>query len=312
MKPQATNVWPASPAEPLCSGKTTLPKSVCPSAPRTYFHQAIWQSKVSHKRKLELVARSTGFSHCVHKGRNGGWLAAKGLEDLVYGIQHATSSSFQALMDAVPENAASGRAQLLGFQTDLRNKLVNIVSSKFAFWMTILWRAFAIFYFAEQEHNEVEARRICGECLAEYDRAVISGSDRVHRVAKMMFGPGENRAGFDDYANGQRGSLKDFPRIFLLLQKYSLANVTERRIEQIHSQVKTIGKDMPHVEPPYICARLREEKTLDRVRSNPDFRKFCTGKWRSTKLLSDVLELRLTSAELQGMTRRTKVKRICM
>ena len=90
------------------------------------------------------------------------------------------------MMDAIPDEQASARAQLLQVQTDLKNKLLEILRSKFAFWKTVPWKALGIFY--NWETDPRASRERCKECLEEFDAAEASSPGRSHRVAKLLFG----------------------------------------------------------------------------------------------------------------------------
>ena len=58
--------------------------------------------------------------------------------------------------------------------------------------------------------------------MLEYDEAVAMNPDRVHRVATLLFGRDQpRRPDFEAYAHGERTRLKDFPKIYLLLQTYA-------------------------------------------------------------------------------------------
>ena len=147
--------------------------------------------------------------------------------------------------------------------------------------------------------------------MLEYDEAVAMNPDRVHRVATLLFGRGQaHRADFEAYANGERTRLKDFPTIYLLLEKYALSSLVERRIEQVHSRLKTAGKQMAHVEPPYLCALLREAGNLNLLRTNQAFFDMVKAQWRSQALLFNVLQTRFTREELAQMSKAERIKRI--
>ena len=244
------------------------------------------------------------------KGRQGPWFAAEGLYQLYYSIENGTSKRFQEMLDRIPPANVSARDQLLGFQQQLKTKLLETLQSKLYFWTKIPWKALAIFY-SELGGDLQASRRCCGECLLEYDEAVAMNPDRVHRVATLLFGRGQaHRADFEAYANGERTRLKDFPTIYLLLEKYALSSLVERRIEQVHSRLKTAGKQMAHVEPPYLCALLREAGNLNLLRTNQAFFDMVKAQWRSQALLFNVLQTRFTREELAQMSKTERIKRI--
>ena len=129
-------------------------------------------------------------------------------------------------------------------------------------------------------------------------------------MSHVLFGATARcRPGFLEYAGGTR-PLSDFPRAYVALQMYALSNLTERKVEGIHAVIKRLGSSMTFVTVPYICARLREDRNIARLRSDPEFFDFCQTTWRKRSLYDTVLRQRFTPEELQGMSNNEKLKRI--
>ena len=81
----------------------------------------------------------------------------------------------------------------------------------------------------------------------------------------------------------------------------------ERAIEAVHANLKRCVCNATYVLPPFICAKMREQRHLDLLRSNMSFQKFVMDNWRKRRLLDLILEMRYTTAELQSRTYAEKV-----
>ena len=148
------------------------------------------------------------------------------------------------------------------------------------------------------------------QAILEYDQAIASGAEsRLHRVAHWLFGPSLRRKSFDAFASGD-APLSAFPAAFLALQRYALSNIVERSVEGIHARIKAIGQPMHFVSVPYLCARLREDANIDKLRSDPDFYEFCLKHWRTKRLADTILSQRFSTADLHGAGYNPKVKRV--
>ena len=272
-------------------------------------HAAIWTLQAGRKRKQSLIQEATGAPTCFWKGKTGAYMAATGLDELCDMVNRATTEELQSMLDRTTD--APKRAALLGHQAQLRTSLIATLSAKLGFWKAGVYRALGGFW-GELGGDLALARRRVGEAIAEFDEALRTGAGaRLHRVFRAMFGAGtRERLELRRFADGHGASLRDFPHAFLILQKYAMCNVTERRIEQLHSLINQLGKKMKHVLPPYLCSRLREEYNMQLLRNDRDFHDLCVRERRRKNLHATILRLRLDPDIVRHMTPAARIRRI--
>jgi len=102
--------------------------------------------------------------------------------------------------------------------------------------------------------------------------------------------------------------LEHFPVAFSLLQEYALVSLVDRKIEAVHAMIKKIGKSFTFALPPYICARLRQARSLEMLRNDMDFYRFCVSQWRSRTLIDQLLALRCSKADLKKFSLDDKIR----
>jgi hypothetical protein len=272
-----------------------------------FCHESIWISSSSYKRKVQQVYEATGFRHCVWKGRMAAWFVAVGLSQLYTDIAECTSARFDELIASLSE---ADLTSLLAARAELRSQILEELREKFAFWTHVPYMALGVFY-CTQGGSVREAKTILSACLTEYDTAIVDGNrDKLHRVAHILFSPSTIcRVQLNDFrANGTR--LEDYPVAYATLQEYALISLVERRIEELHARIKKIGAACTYVLPPYVCARLRESYHLALLFSSSTFHRMCVDRWRSRKLLDELLGRRYPSSTLKGLGYLAKVKMV--
>ena len=232
----------------------------------------------------------------------------RGRKELQRDLKVASSRHLEQLQAALPVDRRVANIVLL---EDVRKKLVEYYLDKFAFGDNVHWKALGVFYVCCG--GTLEESKLClTQCLAEYDSVMAgpSGGKNLHRVAHLMFHPStacrrQLEAFFD---HGER--LEDFPAAFILLQEYALTPLVERQVEGMHSIIKRLCRAMPHVLPPYLCARMRESSHMLLLRMKADFYKFCIQGWNKPSLLNECLALRCSPSALASMSRTEKIKHI--
>jgi hypothetical protein len=212
-------------------------------------HEHIWKNKRGHAEREKEVSQTTGFNHCVWKGRLASWWVAEGLAAFLLELSTATSDAFEAMLITVPE---ARRANVLTYIEQLRATIVEIISLKSNFWHHIPWKLIGVFYCCLGGTIQ-RSKDILRECLDEYNAIVAAGKAKfLHRVAVRLLDP--------DRAVGielRRWLESDLPLIafvnaYCALLEYALISMVERRVESIHAIIKRIGASTPNVSPP-IC-----------------------------------------------------------
>ena len=236
-------------------------------------------------------------------------MAAEGLKNLLHDIGAATSDRFQGMLD---RSRVAVRDKLLLTQSRLKSGLNAYFLDKLGFWKHGMYRTLAVFYCEQGGWSFDDSRRVLGEVLNEYDEAVRAGrADQLHRITKKYLAPGTLvRIDADKLRAGEGNSIADFPHLYVFLQTYSLASLVERRVEQIHSLVKSHGQRMKHVLPPYLCASLRADYNISLLRNNREFYAMCIKEWRSRTLVSRLLSQRFSKSDLATMKQSERIKRV--
>ena len=106
-------------------------------------HQHVWTKKRKWSAKLAEVRESTGYDHCVWKGRQAAWWVAVGLEQCLRDIQSASSDTLDQMMHALDDVTKAQAVQLL---EQLRTKLGECVTDKMSFWTHIPWRIVGVYH----------------------------------------------------------------------------------------------------------------------------------------------------------------------
>ena len=120
-----------------------------------------------------------------------------------------------------------------------------------------------------------------------YDKACNAGNElRLHRVARRILGrSSSSRCALDAYlADTSNPPLIAYPPIYQALRVYSLSSLVERRVEQLHSLLKRIGRQATYVMPPFACSQLRSQQSVAQYTDDREFKTFCETQWRSTKV----------------------------
>lgn len=268
-------------------------------------HEDIWVQKISMKRRREVLKKLTGHMKCVWKGKRGPWWVCIGRKLLYAELAKCTSDRLDAMLARLPEDI---RLDILTDAQALRLRLIEVLGSKLEFWDHIPWKALGIFWCMVGGDVDV-CKQLCRECFAEYDAAIAAGKP-VHRVAVLLFDKTSPcRAELEMWLNFTL-PLSQYRIAYMTLLEYALCSLVERNIERIHSVIKRIGSSSPHILPPYLCARVREEQALHMLRTNQSFQTFAKSKWFSRTLLRDVLTLRYSLSKISNMTKLEKIKTI--
>ena len=263
-------------------------------------HSEIWTMKARHETKEKLVQEDTGEPYCIWCGRQGAFMAAEGVQQLMKDITEASSERLQKMIGKIHSDEA--RSKLLGAQALLKMSLKALLKDKLSFWQFGVYRAMGIYY-CEQGGDVETSRRIARETVQEYKDAIAAGSlHRTHRVFQQLLGDGLVQLQMERFGNGEGKRLRDFPESYVELQTLSLISLVERRVEQLHSMVKSIGRQMRHILPPYLCSKLREAYTMRLLREDEDFYDLCIRMWRTRRLYALVLRQRFKKSELEGKT----------
>ena len=152
-------------------------------------------------------------------------------------------------------------------------------------------------------------KQILRECLFEFDEAVAAGHP-IHRVAVRLFGKGTACRRELELWVDSTNPLHKYSAALKILLEYCLCSPVERVIEAVHAMIKRIGRQSPNSYLPSIVAKLRESYNLEQLRTSRRFEDFVKLHWQSTRILDDLLSLRLERAELDLMSRQMKIKTI--
>jgi hypothetical protein len=111
------------------------------------------------------------------------------------------------------------------------------------------------------------------ECLAEYDAAIrFDGGASLHRIAKRIFNAeslsGQQLRAFlaDDKP------LEEYVHAHWALLTLALISLVERSVEAVHAAIKRIGEMCSRINPPYVCALVREAANLRLLQQDADFK----------------------------------------
>ena len=208
------------------------------------------------------------------------------------------SLEFDTLLAALP---AEKQTDVLRQRQMLRTALLEYYNEKFEFWDHVPWRVLGVYY-ALQGGSEADPRALLADCIAEYDQAVAVGyGGTLHRVAHKLLSPycmcGKE---LREYLAGNL-PLRTYRYACAILRFYSLCSLVERRVESIHARIKVVGKGMPHVLPPYLCARVRGRDHMLELRTHIKFNEIVLENFRLKYFLDKVLCLRCSAAELETM-----------
>ena len=99
------------------------------------------------------------------------------------------------------------------------------------------------------------------EAFKEFDAVVLAGRP-VHGVTRRILEVGSRCRVELELWLAPTAQLREFPVAYTMLLQYALCSLVERAIEGVHAIIKRIGASAPADNPPYICARVREDAAL--------------------------------------------------
>ena len=183
----------------------------------------------------------------------------------------------------MPHLHADAATYLVGVLDSLKLKLEEWYCDKFSWLFNCPYIAIGAFY-STLDGIVHRGKELLTKAIQEYDDAIVGGrGDRLHRVARRLFGRGSAIRQHADAWIAAEGDVDmvNFPHIYTALLEYALIMPVERRIEAIHAAVKSVGRrSMRGMGLPQICAQLREPDTIKLLRTSVEFEDFCVEHWR--------------------------------
>ncbi len=269
-------------------------------------HRDLWTSQSSWARKVEHLRHTTGFRHCYMKGRQAAWFQAVGFDLLLAEIAACTSSLLQELIAKMVDQ----QANLVRLSTELAEALTEELRDKLGFHNQLPYSAIKIFFGEIKGGSSDRARAFARSAMADYDSVVQGGrSDKLHRVAHIIFRPGQCRHQLEQFANGDQ-PLSSFHVAHSTVKRYALISLVGRRVEAVHAELKRLGKAATNMMPPLISSTLSEPQNLERLKASRGFFGFCLARWRSTSIYDDILKLVHPRAHLGTLTTAGKINSI--
>ena len=272
-------------------------------------HAEIWKEKSSWKSKKRKMEILTGSATCYMKGRQAGWWFSRGFDQCVGDLRKGDSTMFQSMLAKLD---ARTRGELVKLQTQLADSLAEELQEKFFFKDIIPYTIIKVFYESEiASGSQNKARTALKDCCDQYDRAIADGrGKKLHRVCHICFQEGtEVRFQAEQFINGG-GALKGFPMLHHVTMRYALIPCVGRRVEACHAVLHRLGLMARNIEPPQLSAKNSLPDHLERLERDKEWMKFVLQKWRSRKLLDDLLGLVCNPEELAEMNRLQKIKKI--
>ena len=273
-------------------------------------HKAVWTKKRRWEKILDEIQASTGYRHCVWKGRQGAWFVAVGHKRLIDQAMSFTSVGLEARLRQCVD--AASRQNALRWVDSLRNCLAETLRNKLFFWTHVPWKILGVFH-AELGGSLATCKRILGECIVEFDAAVAGGREAaLHRVAvRILSKATPSGAQLRQWLLDDTGRpLRDYPEAWLMVLEYALVTLVERRVESIHAVIKRFLRKLTFITVPQLCAEIRFHDTMKMLVTEVPFRRFVLENWRSRRLMPSLLSQRVSPAELSAMNMGEKTKTV--
>ena len=258
---------------------------------------------------MKEIEASTGFPHCVWKGRQGAWWVAEGIRALMQEVSSAMTETLEHLFEAADVATRNMARQTL---EKVRNKLKEILHDKLSFWSHVPWRLVGVFYCCLGGDVQL-SKDILRECIAEYDRAVqTTGYDSLHRVAHRILDPlrASGRELREWLMDNYNAPLERFFHAYTTLREYALISLVERRIESVHAIIKRLMRKVTFIMPARVCAEVRLDYNMELLQKNADFHSFALNMYRKRDLLDKLLHNLYASDVLRTMTQASKLKAV--
>jgi hypothetical protein len=201
------------------------------------------------------------------------------------------------------------RAEVTAKSHFMRLKLTQYYSDKFDYLFHGVRYAIGSFY-CTQGGSEHRAREILSAVLDEVDVCVARGkADQLDRVTRTYFMPGTVvRREAELFIERTSTHYTDYHRLYVGMQIYALIPFASRRVERLHGTIKRQGSHAYGIQVPHLCSQIREAQNLQTVREDAEFKSFCLSNWRSTKLIDELLVMRVGREELQQLSYNAKVR----
>lgn len=253
---------------------------------------------------LSVKDRATKYrnesSHCAWKGKRGVELASGELDRLIERFLNKHDRALQEVYASL-DNLQGG--ELRRFESEIRTKVEGAIRMKLGFWKSLPHSLLAIAGGMLGMTSEDASKAAARACIAEYQAAVEDGAGaKVHRVAqRFLSSTSLLRPMLVRYADSDV-PLRAMPELALELKSYAMTSIVCRRIEAVHSAVKSAQKSCTRYRLAWVAARVRRLDVCRALDAGPRFREFLEAHWRRRNILKSSLRCMLGKVKLVLMS----------
>lgn len=200
------------------------------------------------------------------------------------------SSTTQKLQEYLwsPQCGAGLRGRLVTFKELVVTKLCDLIAQKYEYLQHIPHKFLGVVAHIYAGEDVSVARRICLESLAVVDGIIADGAaHKLHRVTVFLAVGGSNQVRLELQRFASGGDLGPSARAELM--KYAMASLVSRRVEAVHSRVKSHGGKAMNHAPPLINARVRRPELIKQLDCAAFFA-FAVGHYRDRSIGKKLLQ----------------------
>lgn len=192
-------------------------------------------------------------------------MASGSVDDWILAIQTSVSDALTGmLLHRLPGEAASIISEL----QEIKDWIVEVYTSKLSMWKHLPYGLMGL-----RASNNTTAKEVAQKLREEW--VGCEQKSKFHRVCHQFF-EGPVLSEYNRFCDTDV-VLKECPRLFALVTKYSLGSLVERAVEGEHAKINHVQKTGASI-PATICARIREPYVLG-LTENPEFEAWVSGKW---------------------------------